>query len=211
MVELNRLPPAEQNPDHQIDAVTRAGVAREDVHIVTGSGAKASRPELDIALKRARAGNQLVITDRLGRSVLHLVTLGAQLRERDVGLLVLEQGIDTPAPPKAAPCSACSRSWQSCNEYSTSPTRDGLASTRAHGRRPKLTPAAQRLYDEGGHTAQQIADILNVKRGTLYGHLDKSSVGTRPRATAHNHDTTSRSWWSSAVIAGIGVGRLRHQ
>jgi hypothetical protein len=33
--------------------------------------------------------------DRLGRSVLHLVTLGAELRERGVGLHVTEQGIDT--------------------------------------------------------------------------------------------------------------------
>ena len=32
---------------------------------------------------------------RLDRSVLHLVTLGAQLRERGIGLKVLEQGIDT--------------------------------------------------------------------------------------------------------------------
>lgn len=39
----------------------------------------------------------MVITrlDRLGRSVLHLITLGADLRERGIGLKVLEQGIDT--------------------------------------------------------------------------------------------------------------------
>lgn len=33
--------------------------------------------------------------DRLTRSVLHLVTLGAELRERGIGLHVIEQGIDT--------------------------------------------------------------------------------------------------------------------
>ncbi|HCJ53742.1 MAG TPA: hypothetical protein DHV61_03975, partial [Glutamicibacter sp.] len=57
------------------------------------SGAKTSRPELDKALAPTiRAGDQLVITrmDRLGRSVLHLVILGAALSERDVGLRVLE-------------------------------------------------------------------------------------------------------------------------
>jgi len=39
----------------------------------------------------------LVVTrlDRLGRSMLHLGQLGEQLRERGVGLRVLEQGIDT--------------------------------------------------------------------------------------------------------------------
>ncbi len=194
LIGYGRVSTAEQNPDHQIDALIRAGVAREDVHIDTASGAKASRPELDIALKRARAGDQLVITrlDRLGRSVLHLVTLGAQLRDRDVGLLVLEQGINTSTAEGRAMFGMLSVLAELQRELIVANTRDGLASARARGRlggrRPKLTPAqvatAQRLYDEGGHTVQQIADILNVKRGTLYGHLDKASVGTRPRAAA---------------------------
>ncbi|MET8953908.1 recombinase family protein [Streptomyces sp. NPDC004393] len=44
-----------------------------------------------------RRGDALKITrlDRLSRSVLHLVTLGAELRERGIGLHVIEQGIDS--------------------------------------------------------------------------------------------------------------------
>jgi DNA invertase Pin-like site-specific DNA recombinase len=63
------------------------------VHVEHASGAKASRPQLDLVLQLLRAGDTLVITrlDRLGRSVLHLVTLGAGLRERRVGLQVLER------------------------------------------------------------------------------------------------------------------------
>lgn len=81
----------------QIDALVRAGVAPDDIHLDHASGAKASRPQLDLVLKLLRAGDTLVITrlDRLGRSVLHLVTLGAGLRERGIGLRVIEQGIDT--------------------------------------------------------------------------------------------------------------------
>ncbi len=41
---------------------------------------------------------------------------------------------------------------------------------------------AQQLYDGGDRTVQQIADILSVPRSTVYGHLDKGSVGGRPRA-----------------------------
>ncbi|WP_406239572.1 helix-turn-helix domain-containing protein [Nocardia sp. NBC_01009] len=41
---------------------------------------------------------------------------------------------------------------------------------------------AQRLYDEGQHTVAQIADILGVKRGTLYRHLNPASVGARLRS-----------------------------
>jgi DNA invertase Pin-like site-specific DNA recombinase len=60
---------------------------RKTVH---ASGAKASRPALDTVLRMLRDRDTLKITrlDRLGRSVLHLVTLGAELRERGVGLHV---------------------------------------------------------------------------------------------------------------------------
>jgi hypothetical protein len=42
--------------------------------------------------------------------MLHLITLGTDLCERGIGLKVLEQA-STPRPPRAGPCSACSRSW----------------------------------------------------------------------------------------------------
>jgi DNA invertase Pin-like site-specific DNA recombinase len=92
LIGYARVSTADQNPDHQVDALRRAGVAARDVYVDHASGAKASRPQLDIALRILRAGDTLKITrlDRLGRSVLHLVTLGAELRERGVGLHVIE-------------------------------------------------------------------------------------------------------------------------
>jgi len=59
-----------------------AGVAANDIYVDHASGAKASRPQLDIVLRMLRDGDTLKITrlDRLGRSVLHLVTLGAELQ-----------------------------------------------------------------------------------------------------------------------------------
>src|SRR5207247_2235188 len=49
------------------------------------------RPQSGVDLSRP-----LRVT-RLSRSVLHLVTLGAELRERGIGLHVIKQGIDTSA------------------------------------------------------------------------------------------------------------------
>lgn len=43
-----RVSTADQNPDHQVDALTRAGVAADDVYVDHAGGAKASRPQLDI-------------------------------------------------------------------------------------------------------------------------------------------------------------------
>ena len=90
LIGYARVSTLDQNPAHQIDALTRAGVDRDNIHVDTASGAKARRPELDLVMKLLRKGDTLKITrlDRLGRSVVHLVLLGDDLH-------VLEQGIDT--------------------------------------------------------------------------------------------------------------------
>ncbi|MEU2004710.1 recombinase family protein [Rhodococcus sp. NPDC019627] len=174
---------ADQNPDHQIDALVRAGVAAENIHVDHASGAKASRPELDLALARLREGDVLVITrlDRLGRSVLHLVSLGAELRERGIGMKVLEQGIDTATAEGRAMCGMFSVLAELQRELLVANTREGLAAARTRGRKggrpPKLSQdqieLAQRLYDAGEHTVTQIAGMLKVPRTTVYGHLNK--------------------------------------
>lgn len=190
LIGYARVSTADQNPDHQIDALTRAGVDAENIYLDRASGAKASRPELDRALASAnRRGDQLVITrlDRLGRSVLHLVTLGAALQERGVGLRVLEQGIDTSTAEGRAMFGMLSVLAELQRELIAANTRDGLAAARARGRkggrRPTLTPAqahhAQELYDAGTFTVQQIADLLKAPRSTIYGHLNKESIGGR--------------------------------
>ncbi|MFD7446384.1 recombinase family protein [Streptomyces sp. NPDC059909] len=43
-----RTSTAEQNPDHQIDALLRNGVDRGNIHVDVASGAKSSRPKLDL-------------------------------------------------------------------------------------------------------------------------------------------------------------------
>lgn len=179
-----RVSSADQNPAHQVDALARAGVGAENIHLDHAGGAKASRPQLDVVLARLRGGDTLVITrlDRLGRSVLHLITLGAQLRERGIELKVLEQGIDTSTAEGRAMFGMLSVLAEFQRELIVANTRDGLAAARARGRkggRPsKLTDdqivLAQRLYDAGENTVAQIAAMLNVPRTTVYGHLNKN-------------------------------------
>lgn len=196
-----RVSTADQNPDHQIDALQHAGVARDDIYIDHASGAKASRPQLDNVLRLLRAGDTLKITrlDRLGRSVLHLVTLGAELRERDVGLHVIEQGIDTSTAEGRAMFGMLSVLAELQRELIVANTRDGLAAARARGRkggrRPKLDAEqialAQQLYDAGDRTVQQIADLFGVPRTTVYGHLEAASKGKRPAAHQPRHSATA--------------------
>lgn len=140
-----RVSTADQNPDHQIDALLRAGVERDNIHLDKASGAKASRPKFDLVMQLLREGDTLKVTrlDRLSRSVLHLVTLGAELRERKIGLHVVEQGIDTSTVEGRAMFGMLSVLAELQRELIVANTMDGLASARARGRvggrRPRLT------------------------------------------------------------------------
>ncbi len=213
LIGYARVSTAEQNPAHQADALARAGVAERDIHIDTASGAKASRPQLDLVLQLLREGDTLVITrlDRLSRSVLHLITLGAELRGRGIGLKVTEQGIDTTTVEGRAMFGMLSVLAELQRELIVANTRDGLAAARARGRaggrRPKLTPdqavLAQQLYDGGEKTVAQIAAIFKVPRSTVYGHLDKATVGARPRGRV----PAGYAWPVSPAESGSRSGR----
>lgn len=189
MIGYARVSTPDQNPDHQVDALLRAGVAERDIHLDIASGAKASRPKFDLVMRLLRAGDTLKVTrlDRLGRSLLHLVTLGTELRDREIGLHVIEQGIDTAIPEGRAMFGMLSVLAEYQRELIVANTHNGLAAARARGRaggrRPRLTAdqaaVAQRLYDDGEHTVAQIAAMFGVSRSTVYGHLDKTTVGKR--------------------------------
>jgi DNA invertase Pin-like site-specific DNA recombinase len=187
-----RVSTADQNPDHQIDALLRAGVDEKNIHIDYASGAKASRPEFDVLLKRLREGDTLKATrlDRISRSLLHLVMLGADLKERGIGLHIIEQGIDSGTPEGRAMFGMLGVMAELQRELILANTMDGLAAARARGRvggrRPKLTEhqavLAQELYDKREKTVQEIADLFGVPRTTVYGHLNRSSTNARKAA-----------------------------
>jgi DNA invertase Pin-like site-specific DNA recombinase len=188
-----RVSTADQNPDHQIDALLRAGVDEKNIHIDYASGAKASRPEFDILLKRLREGDTLKATrlDRISRSLLHLVNLGAELKERGIGLHIIEQGIDTATPEGRAMFGMLGVMAELQRELIHANTMDGLAAARARGRvggrRPKLSDQqaalAQELYDKREKTVQEIADLFGVPRTTVYGHLNRSTDNARKKVT----------------------------
>ncbi|WP_051026947.1 recombinase family protein [Nocardia higoensis] len=78
----------DQNPDGQRDALTAAGVPRQ-ARRATGVG--------QALLVATRPGDQLVVTelDRPGRTLGHLIDLAADLAERQVDPVVLDQGSST--------------------------------------------------------------------------------------------------------------------
>jgi DNA invertase Pin-like site-specific DNA recombinase/DNA-binding CsgD family transcriptional regulator len=172
-----------ENPDHQIDALLRAGVDRSNIHIDIAGGTKSTSPALDFVLKLLQPGDILKVTrlDRLASSVLHLVTLGASLRQRGIGLHVIEQDIDSCTVQGGAMYAMLSVLAELQHDLISANTRDRLAAARTRGRtggrHPRLTPdqaaLAQQLYDAREKTVQQIASIFNVPRSTIYDYLKR--------------------------------------
>jgi DNA invertase Pin-like site-specific DNA recombinase len=170
-------------------------VAAENIHVDHSVGAKVSRPQLDLVLQLLRAGDVLIINrlDRLGRSMLHLIGLGADLRERGFGLKVLEQSIRTAIPTAEGRVMFGMLSFlaEFQREFirptpATDSPRPGSGPRPQGGRHSKLSAdqiaLAQRLCDAGEHTVAQIADMLKVRRTTVYGHLSSGWTSHRSRS-----------------------------
>lgn len=90
-----RVSKRDQNPALQEDALKAAG--RERIYQGVASGAKTACPALDELLGQLQAGDVLVILKlgRMGRALRHLVELVGNLMERKLGLLSLNDPIDT--------------------------------------------------------------------------------------------------------------------
>jgi len=190
-----RVSTKEQSLDLQVDALRDAGC--EQVFQEVASGAKTARPALDDLLSRLRAGDVLVIwkLDRLGRSLKHLVTLTAELMEREVGLVSLNDPIDTTTPQGRLVFNIFASLAEFERELIRERTQAGLKAARARGRkggRPKglskeakqKAMAAETLYREGELSVQAICDQLGITKPTLYAYLRHRGVKTGARSNS---------------------------
>ena len=182
-----RVSTRDQKLDLQVDALKRAGCERifKDV----ASGSRTARPALDELLGQLRAGDVLVIwkLDRMGRSLRHLVDLVGDLVARDIGLLSLNDPIDTTSAQGRLVFNLFASLAEFERELIRERTQAGLTAARARGRvggRPKGMPAhaestamaAETLYRERRLSVADIAKRLRIAKSTLYSYLRQRGV-----------------------------------
>ena len=185
LIGYARVSTRAQDADRQITDLLGAGVRRDDLYTDRGvSGARASRPGFDKALDALQEGDTLVITtlDRLGRSTANMLDLSLALRERGIGLRVLNLGggdVDTDTPMGSMVFTVMAALAQMELEIKRERITDSVSKRRAAGkdlggRRERFTNSqidnARRLIDSG-QPATQVARDLGMSRATLYRRI----------------------------------------
>ncbi len=144
------------------------------------SGGKKERSGLNDALDKLVAGDTLVVTklDRLGRSLLHLIELLADLKERGVQFRSIHDAIDTSTASGQLHFTMICALAEFERALVSERTKAGLAAAKAQGvkfgRRPKLTYEQVRMahalvHGEGEQkrTQKSVAKSFGVSDVTL--------------------------------------------
>ncbi|MBV8264696.1 MAG: recombinase family protein [Candidatus Eremiobacteraeota bacterium] len=154
---------------------TRVGRVFEDVI----SGRTFERPGLQALFDYAREGDALCVVrlDRLGRSPRELLETVDQLKARGIGLVSIEEKIDTSSAAGELVFHVFGAIAHFERRLIAERTRDGLAAAAANGRRPgrrRLDPekleAAFALVD-AGLSPTKAAFQVGIGRSTIYEAL----------------------------------------
>ena len=178
-----RVSTVDQDISLQLDALRQAGCADTQIFLDVASGTYTTRPGLAACLQTLAPGDTLIVwrLDRLGRSMLHLVTVIAELGQRQVGFRSLCDGaLDTTTATGELVFHIFSALAQFERRLIQERTRAGLAAARARGkhggRRPLRadTPQvrmAQTLSTDRRVTVPEICQSLRISRATFYRYV----------------------------------------
>ncbi|MFF0220684.1 recombinase family protein [Streptomyces sp. NPDC004629] len=181
LIGYARVSTDDQEAQLQRDALTEAGCSRifED----KASGKNTDRPELGAVLDYLREGDTLIVwkLDRLGRSLIDLVSIVDGLRERGIGFRVLTgalSAVDTTSADGRLFFQIIAAMAEFERSLIKDRTKAGLAAAKAQGRaggRPTVITddllVAAKTRKAKGESVSAIAKALGVSRATLYRHL----------------------------------------
>jgi len=179
LIGYARVSTDDQNLNLQRDALQAAGCER--IYEDRISGAKAARPGLAKTMEMLRGGDVLTVwrLDRLSRSLHDLILMTRQLDEAGIGLLSLQEKIDTSSSGGKLIFHLFGALAEFERNLIRERTQAGLSAARARGRkggRPKaLDPSkrqlAVKLYNEKQHTIAEICRMMEISKPTLYSYL----------------------------------------
>jgi DNA invertase Pin-like site-specific DNA recombinase len=181
VVYYARVSTKDQRLDLQLDAARKLGVKTADIFVEKVSGIRHDRPALAKALAALMPGDTLATykLDRIGRSLVHVTKLLADLEERGIHFRTFEDGLSTQGSTGKLVLHVLGAVAQFERDLILERTRAGLAAARKRGIRlgppvkwrPDMAVRAQSLMSKDGLNADEAAKVLGVSRRTLFRGL----------------------------------------
>ena len=174
-----RVSTGHQSLDQQLDALTAAGVDPDRIYRdkLSGTSTREQRPGLAALLDYTRAGDAIVVVgiDRLGRNAAEVMTTIRELRDREIVLRSLREGIDTSNATGrmvAGVLASLAELELELGRERRAAAREARRARGQHIGRPKAldkskSALAQRMH-ASGESANVMAAMLGACRATVY-------------------------------------------
>lgn len=173
---------ASQDAQLQLDALVAAGVQPRDVFsdVTSGSRAAVERPGMKKLLAYATPGDTVVVwrIDRLGRSLIDVLNTVNLLREREIQVRSISDGIDPSTSTGRLMLNMLATLAEYERELIVERVNAGIAAARQNGTRfgrPPIDPSeiSEKLAIVAdarakGRTAEASAKLVGWSRATLY-------------------------------------------
>ena len=188
-----RVSTGHQSLDQQLDALSAAGVDPDRIYRdkLSGTSSREQRPGLAALLDYARPGDAIVVVgiDRLGRNAAEVMATNRELRDRDIVLRSLREGIDSSTAAGRMVAGVLASLAELELELGRERRAAAREARRARGQaigRPRALDqskaALARRMHASGEPVSTIAATLSVSRATVYRVLaeetDSSDTST---------------------------------
>jgi DNA invertase Pin-like site-specific DNA recombinase len=182
-----RVSTGHQSLDQQLDALTAAGVTPDRIYRdkLSGTSSREQRPGLAALLDYARRGDAIVVVgiDRLGRNAAEVMATIRELRDRDIVLRSLREGIDSSNATGrmvAGVLASLAELELELGRERGAAAREARRARRQQIGRPraldeKKAALARRMH-ASGESASTIANTLGVSRATVYRVLAEQTA-----------------------------------
>src|SRR6476469_1456636 len=180
-----RVSTGRQSLDQQLDALHAEGIATERIYRdkLSGTSTREQRPGLAALLDYARPGDAIVVVgiDRLGRNAAEVMATIRELRDREIVLRSLREGIDTSNATGRMVAGVLASLAELELELGRERRTVAREARRARGQaigRPKALDkskaALARRMHASGEPVPVIGQTLGVSRATVYRVLAES-------------------------------------
>ncbi len=189
LLGYTRVITTSQDAQLQLDVLVKDGVQKRDVFadVTSGSRAAIERPGMKKLLEYAEDGDTIVVwrIDRLGRSMLDVLSTVKMLSERGVQIRSISDGIDPATTSGRLMLGMLASLAEYERELIVERVNAGIAVARDNGTRfgrPLSDPAviADKLQiatdaRARGRTAEDAARLVGWSRATLYRHQSNAA------------------------------------